>query len=108
MAGVISWCEILFQILSGTGFWHRLARLLKQQTSITVHCLPTKKNKLPSSVFHLQKTDGSLPFPFSVSSVLHIYICIYIYIYISVSRYIFIYIYIYILPFLTENGRKPR
>jgi hypothetical protein len=30
--------------------------------------LPTKENKLPFSIFCLQKTNGSLPFPFSVSS----------------------------------------
>jgi hypothetical protein len=91
----------------------RLARLLKQQTSITVYRLPTKENKLP----------------FSVSSVFRIYICIlkrqhilyryvcidryisilciYIYIYIiSISIYIYIYICIY-TP--VSNGKwKPR
>ncbi len=34
-------------------YWHIWARLLKQQTSITVNCLPTKENKLPFSV-HIQ------------------------------------------------------
>jgi hypothetical protein len=38
--------------------WHRCAHLLKQQSSITVHRLPTKENK--------QQTNGSVQFPFSV------------------------------------------
>jgi hypothetical protein len=31
-------------------FDHRWVRLLEEQTSITIHRLPTKKNKLPFSV----------------------------------------------------------
>ncbi len=49
-------------------FHHRWASLLKQQKSITVYRLSTKENKLPVSVFHLQETNGSSPFPFSVCS----------------------------------------
>ncbi len=65
---------------------HRWARLLIQQTSFTVHCLPTKENKLPlfhflfaenkrkfvTSVFNLQQTNGSCHFllvPFYVYSI---------------------------------------
>ncbi len=63
----------------------RWARLLKQQLSITIYCLPTKKTnfhipfpfaankqKFAVSIFRLQKTIGSCRFPlvpFSVSSV---------------------------------------
>jgi hypothetical protein len=38
--------------------WHRWAHLLKQQSAITVHRLPTKENK--------QQTNGSVQFPLSV------------------------------------------
>jgi hypothetical protein len=55
--------------------YHRWARLLKQQSSTTVHCLPINENKLPFS--------GSSNFP-------------HLYLYISVSIYISIYLYIYI------------
>jgi hypothetical protein len=40
---------------------------MKQQLSITICSLPANKNKHPFSVFHLQQTSGSLPFPFSIS-----------------------------------------
>jgi hypothetical protein len=45
---------------------HRWVGLLIQQTSITIYQLPTKKKQ--TSVLRLQKTKGSLPFPFSVCS----------------------------------------
>ncbi len=72
---------------------HRRARLLKQQTSITVYRLPTKENK--------QK--------FAVSGF-RIYIhwngSIYIYIYINMCISIYT---VYKLPSQLENGkRKPR
>jgi hypothetical protein len=40
---------------------HGWARLLAQQTSINVHCLPTKENERP---FSLQQLKGCLPFHF--------------------------------------------
>jgi hypothetical protein len=54
-------------------YGHRWACLLRQQSSITVYCLPTKENKRPFSVsvcskqtkvffFRLQKTNGSCHF----------------------------------------------
>jgi hypothetical protein len=51
----------------------RLARLLPQQTPITVHRLLTKGNKHPFSVSVCRK-NGRLPFLFSASSVFRIYI----------------------------------
>jgi hypothetical protein len=44
-----------------------MARLLKQQWSITIYRLPAKENKLPFSVL-LQQTNKGLPFPFSICS----------------------------------------
>ncbi len=46
---------------------HRGARLLKQQSSITVYCLPTKDNGPLCSVSCLQQTNRSLPFPFAAN-----------------------------------------
>jgi hypothetical protein len=49
---------------------HRWARLLKQQTSITVYRLPTKENRLnrlPLSVCRKQTEVCRLPFPFSAN-----------------------------------------
>ncbi len=43
--------------------YHRWARLLSQQTSINVYCLPTKENERP---FPLKQLKGCLPFSFSV------------------------------------------
>jgi hypothetical protein len=43
-----------------------MARLLKQQSSINVYRLPTKENT--TFVFRLQKTNGSLPFPFAANN----------------------------------------
>ncbi len=40
--------------------------MLKQQSSITIYPLPTKENKFRR--FHLQQTNESLPFTFSVCS----------------------------------------
>ncbi len=60
---------------------HRWALFLQQQTSITVYRFLTKENKL----LFLQKTNESLPFPFSV----------YIHIYWNGSIYIYRYMYIY-------------
>jgi hypothetical protein len=45
-------------------FRHRCARLLKQQNSITVYCLPTKGNKLPFSVFVCSKQTEVCRFRF--------------------------------------------
>jgi hypothetical protein len=45
-----------------------MGKLLEQQTSITGYHLPTIENKLPFSVFCLQKINGGLPFSFSVRS----------------------------------------
>jgi hypothetical protein len=64
---------------------HGLARLLKQQTSIIVYHLPAPQGIQTSVLrFPLQKTNGSLPFPFSI----YIYICRYLslYIYTAVSN----------------------
>jgi hypothetical protein len=50
-------------------YQHRWARLLKQQSSITVHRLPTKEKK--TFVFfrlRFQQLKGSLSFPFSAYS----------------------------------------
>jgi hypothetical protein len=84
---------------------HRWARLLEQQTLITVYSSPTKENKLAFSVFCLQKTNGSVLFPFSlcskqtegavsVSSIFHIYINI------ETAADVCT----YMLTFLMENG----
>jgi hypothetical protein len=98
---------------------HRWASLLKQQTPITIYCLPTKENKLlfpfaakkqkfAVSVFLLQQTNRSLRFRFP-----YIYIVIVLYIqktelYIYVYTYT-VYIFIYILYTSVSNGkRKPR
>ncbi len=54
---------------------HRWAQLLKQHTSIIVYRLPTKENKLLSSVFHIY-----------LYLEIEIYIYIYIYIYAAVSN----------------------
>ncbi len=85
----------------------RWARLLKQQTSITVYRLPTKENKLPFSVF--------------VSSAFCIYRILYIlkrqhtynkqiYIYrelMYIHMYIYLYFYLYICcHFQRENGSQ--
>jgi hypothetical protein len=43
---------------------HRWARLLTQQTSITVYCLPTKENKLSFSVFCCRKQTEVCRFRF--------------------------------------------
>ncbi len=65
---------------------HRQACLLTQQTLFTVCCLLTRENKLPFSIFCLQKTAKSLPFwfaankqklPFSISSIFRINLYIY-------------------------------
>jgi hypothetical protein len=67
---------------------NRWARLLKQQLSPTVYCLPTKKKKLPFSVSVGTKTNevrrlhflfaaNKRKLPFSVSSSFPIYIYIY-------------------------------
>jgi cellulose synthase/poly-beta-1,6-N-acetylglucosamine synthase-like glycosyltransferase len=61
---------------------HRWARLLRQQTSITVYRLPTKKNKLPF-------------FAFIIISIIYIYRYIYIYIHIYIFLFVNIYFYIY-------------
>jgi hypothetical protein len=45
-----------------------MGKLLQQQTLITGYHLPAKEKKLPFSVFCLQKTNGGLPFSFSVRS----------------------------------------
>ncbi len=83
--------------------WHRfvrqciLARLLTQQMSITVYCLPTNENQLPFSVFYLQQTNGSCRLDIYVLYTLerqHIYI--YIYRYTNIYKYIYIFIYLYI------------
>jgi hypothetical protein len=51
---------------------HRWARLLKQQSLITVHHFPSKENQLPFAakkwkfaVFLLQQTNRSYRFPFA-------------------------------------------
>jgi hypothetical protein len=43
---------------------YRWARMLKQQSPITVYCLPTKENKLSFSVSVLAKKKKALCFPF--------------------------------------------
>jgi hypothetical protein len=49
-------------------FSHRWARLLKQESYITVYHLPTKENKLRFP-FPFAATNGSLPFMLSVCSI---------------------------------------
>jgi hypothetical protein len=95
--------------------------LLTQQTSIIIHRLPNKENKL--SVFHLQITNRIWRL-FSVCSkkmevavfCLYIekrqhtyrYIDIYIEIYILISIYVYLYICIYIFAAVSNRKRKPR
>jgi hypothetical protein len=79
------------------GTKHTWARSLKLQMSITVSCF-----------FSFQKTNNSLPFPFSICSKqtevavlrFRIYILkwqqIHVYIYIYISKYIWLYLYIFI------------
>jgi hypothetical protein len=55
------------QSVKGDCMMMEWAHLLGQQKPITVYRLPNE-NKLPISVFHLRKTNGSLPFPFFVCS----------------------------------------
>ncbi len=63
-------------------------------------CLPTKENKLPFSVFRLQKTYGSLPFQFSFCSkqmeVVIFHKFRFPYIYIETAACIYIYLFTYI------------
>ncbi len=75
-------------------FRHRSIRLLRQQSSITVYCLPTKENNLSFSIFRLQQTNQSCCFPL-VSFSIYVFICIY---------YIYIQIYIY----TTISNGKPK
>jgi hypothetical protein len=103
-------------ICSAVCFRHRWARLLKQQTSITVYRLSMKGNKLPFSVCRTQTEVCSFRFPyaanrrklpFSVSSVICIYVLksqtIYIYMhYIYMCVYV-IYIYVCLLIVQTES-----
>ncbi len=44
---------------------HRWARLLTQQTSITIYCLTTQENKLPFSVCRKQAEVCRFHFPFA-------------------------------------------
>jgi hypothetical protein len=72
------------------------------------------------SIFSLQKTNGSLPFPFSVCNkqtevaVFHIYIFIlkqqhiYIYLYLYIYTYIYFYIHLYTAVSNELWKRKPR
>jgi hypothetical protein len=67
---------------------HRSAHLLKQQTSITIYCLPTKENKPLFSVCKNQKKCALCCFLFVPFSI-------YIYMYI-ISECLYIYIDIYL------------
>ncbi len=61
-------CQLTRQAVSSNPLFHRWARLLKQRSSISVHHLPTKEKKTSVFWFHLQQTNGSLLFPFSICS----------------------------------------
>jgi hypothetical protein len=78
---------------------HTWARLLTQQTSITVNLLPTKENKLlfgeTEVCFSVFRTF-CFPYIYEYIEMAVQYICIYMY----------MLIYIYMLPFQTEN-RSP-
>jgi hypothetical protein len=50
------------------GDYSRWARLLKQQSSITIYCLPTKKNKLPFSVSVGSKQTEVCHFPLLIAA----------------------------------------
>jgi hypothetical protein len=59
--------HVAFKLLLYLPGLHRWARLLKQQSWITVYSLPTKENKLPFS-FPFVTNKRKLLFPFSVCS----------------------------------------
>ncbi len=46
---------------------HRLVRLLKQQSSITVYSMSTKENEIPFSLSHKQMEIFSFCFPFAAN-----------------------------------------
>ncbi len=62
---IVTYC----QILANTAYFHRWARLLKQQKSFTFYCLLTKENKRPFSVSicSKQKTNVRFLFPFAAN-----------------------------------------
>jgi hypothetical protein len=73
--------------------------MLKQQSSITGHRLPTKENKQTSVFrFRLQKTNRNCRFPL-VPNYFVVRVCVCV----CVSMYIFISVY---LTFRTENGHQ--
>jgi hypothetical protein len=85
---------------------HKWTCLLKQQSSITIHRLPTKETKPRET-----EVAVFLIVPFSIYT--SIYICIYIYIETTAHIYCIYgklnYIYTYMLPLQMEDGkRKPR
>jgi hypothetical protein len=107
-------CESLLcaYVLVCSTYSHRWARLLKQQTLITVYHLPTKENKIPFSFCRKQMEGYSFHFPFaankqnvsfSINTVFHMYI--FIYIYVETAAYIYIYPFIYVA--VSDGKRKP-
>jgi hypothetical protein len=96
-------CKYTHLVLVCSRYSHRWARLLKQQTLITVYHLPTKENKIPFSFCRKQMEGYSFHFPFaankqnvsfSINTVFHMYI--FIYIYVETAAYMYISISIYI------------
>jgi hypothetical protein len=69
---------------------HRWAHLLKQQTLVTVHHVPTKENKLPFSVCRKQTEIFPLSFSVYINIETAAYISIYIDIYLSTYLYIYL------------------
>ncbi len=55
-----------FRLMSFISTLHRWARLLKQQSSITIYCLSTKENKLP---FPVSVAANKRKLSFSVNSI---------------------------------------
>jgi hypothetical protein len=72
---------------------HRLARMLKQQSSIIIYRLPTKENELSFSVFR-NKLKFALSI-FRLQQMEKVAVCIYRHVNVFIQyRYIYIYIYI--------------
>jgi ribosomal protein S10 len=86
---------------------HRRARLLTQQTSITVFRLLAKENNFR---FYFKFAAHKRKLPFSIHSVYMenktTYICTHIYIHIHMHINLHIHIYMYILSFQMENGSQ--
>ncbi len=94
-----------------------MARLLKQQSSITVYRFPSKDNKLPFSISVCSKQTGVCCFrflfaankwklPFSISSDFRVFVCVYTFIFILI--FIFVFIFIFIYAAISNGKQKPR